>query len=346
MAENAVNQTAEECAEARHNLIADKAVKKLMIALNERANKQSMCAGVDEPKMKRKRFEAPTDGSSSARFSEDRELRVTNPGSVAHCGIKPSLRLGRVGLGSSSKFVKGSMRNSKAFWEKLCPLSRQLRVIESGYSIPFMPGSFIPTFFKRNNRSALDKSEFVVTQLTELIASGAVRKVDNQPWVTSPLSVAHSGIKPRLILDLSWLNQFIDPPKFTLPTVAKVIPHLSLGGFMASFDFKSGYHHVDIAEECQTFLGFSWEWQGQKAYFVFTVLPFGLNAGPFIFTKLFRPLIGKWGAQGYQVFLYLDDGLIIAPTREACQEASDVVRADLAAAGVCEAQEKCVWTPT
>jgi hypothetical protein len=61
---------------------------------------------------------------------------------------------------------------------------------------------------------------------------------------------------------------------------------------------------------------------------------------------LFRPLIGKWGAQGYQVFLYLDDGLIIAPTREACQEASDVVRADLAAAGVCEAQEKCVWTPT
>jgi hypothetical protein len=40
---------------------------------------------------------------------------------------------------------------------------------------------------------------------------------------------------------------------------------------------------VDIAEERQTFLGFSWEWRGQKAFFVFTVLPFGANASPFYF---------------------------------------------------------------
>jgi hypothetical protein len=57
-----------------------------------------------------------------------------------------------VGLGSSSKFVKGSMRNSRAFWEKLCPLSSHLRVVESGYSITFMPGSFILTFFNRIGR--------------------------------------------------------------------------------------------------------------------------------------------------------------------------------------------------
>jgi hypothetical protein len=197
-------------AEARHNSITDKAVKKLLIALDERANKQNMTAGVDEPAMKRMRFEATSNGSSSARFSDDRERQVSNPGSVAHCGIKPSLRLGRggemvglgssrktgkgmvedglgrvgeiVGLGSSSKTGKGmvedgssskvgagmvglgssrveqvcerSKRNSRGllYWEKLCPFSWQLRVVESGCSTPFIPGSFISMFFKSIGR--------------------------------------------------------------------------------------------------------------------------------------------------------------------------------------------------
>ena len=36
----------------------------------------------------------------------------------------------------------------------------------------------------------------------------------NEAHVVSPLSVAHNGSKPRLILDLSYLNQFISVPKF------------------------------------------------------------------------------------------------------------------------------------
>jgi hypothetical protein len=115
---------------------------------------------------------------------------------------------------------------------------------------------------------------------------------------------------------------------------------------MAFFDFKSGYHHVDIEEEFQTYLSFSWPYQGQQAYFVFTVLPFGLCSAPFCFTKLFRPLIRRWGAMGFLVFLYLDDGLIIAPGREACETAVDWLSVDLSAAGVCKTKEKCVWSPT
>ena len=57
----------------------------------------------------------------------------------------------------------------------------------------------------------------------------------------------------------------------------------------------------------------------------------------FCFTKFFRPLIKKWASQDVSVFLYIDDGLIIADTEVACQRASDIVRADLKAAGVQEA---------
>ncbi len=67
---------------------------------------------------------------------------------------------------------------------------------------------------------------------------------------------------------------------------------------MASFNFKSGYHHVDIKPEYQKYLGFSWFINGVQTFFVFAVLPFGLNSAPFLFNKLFRPLIKHWGSPG------------------------------------------------
>ena len=45
------------------------------------------------------------------------------------------------------------------------------------------------------------------------------------------------------------------------------------GNFLLTFDLKSGYHHVDIHESSQTYLGF--EWWG--SHYKFTVLPFGLG---------------------------------------------------------------------
>ena len=47
------------------------------------------------------------------------------------------------------------------------------------------------------------------------------------------------------------------------------------------FDISQGYHHIDIDEQHQKYLGFSWKIKGQTRYFVFTVLPFGLTSAPF-----------------------------------------------------------------
>ena len=57
------------------------------------------------------------------------------------------------------------------------------------------------------------------------------------------------------------------------------------------FDIKSGYHHVEIFQPDQEFLGFSWESGCVNKYFKFTVLPFGLSVGPYIFSKVMRPLV-------------------------------------------------------
>ena len=66
--------------------------------------------------------------------------------------------------------------------------------------------------------------------------------------------------------------------------------------FVFTLDLKSGYHHVDIREDCWTYLGF--EWRGQ--YYVFTQLPFGIASACWAFTKLTREVIRGWRRQGWR----------------------------------------------
>jgi hypothetical protein len=60
---------------------------------------------------------------------------------------------------------------------------------------------------------------------------------------------------------------------------------------MFKFDLTSGYHHIDIASKCQSFLGFSLPSNEKLRYFVFSVLTFGLATAGFNFTKVLRELV-------------------------------------------------------
>ena len=80
--------------------------------------------------------------------------------------------------------------------------------------------------------------------------------------------------------------------------------------YFVSFDFKSGYHHIDIHPEHQKFLGFKWKFSnGVTRFFMFTVLPFGSAPACYAFTKDTRPLVKKWRSLGIKSIIYLDDGI-------------------------------------
>ena len=119
-------------------------------------------------------------------------------------------------------------------------------------------------------------------------------------------------------------------------------------GFMFSFDLKSGYYHVDIAQEHETFLGFSWRVPDsiKEIFYVFTVLPFGLSSAPWVFTKVLKPLERHWRVQGLCIAIFLDDGWAIVQDREICRIKARAVRADLCNAGFVVNEEKLVWEPT
>ena len=92
---------------------------------------------------------------------------------------------------------------------------------------------------------------------SELECNRCIQQVDHQPHICSPLSVVDNGRgKLRLVINLRYLNQYLWQDKFKYEDLRIAMLMFQKGGFMFSFDLKSGYHHVDVYQPHRDFLGF------------------------------------------------------------------------------------------
>ena len=232
--------------------------------------------------------------------------------------------------GCDSVIVKGRLRVNVSFWEGIGASPFILSVIRESYKIPFY---YTPTSVHlKNNNSALNYSDFVVSVITELLKVGSVVECPFSPVIVNLLSVStQSNGKKRLILDLRQVNFFVKKSKIKFEDAKSFLQCLLARpiAWAFSFDIKSGYHHNEIFESDQEFLGFSWVFKGVTKYFKFTVLPFGLSVGPCIFCKVMTPLVRFWRSKALSVVVYLDDGISAAQSNSKCEEHSLPVRSVL-----------------
>jgi hypothetical protein len=123
----------------------------------------------------------------------------------------------------------------------------------------------------------------VQQSVEELLSNGCIRAVPGMPCICSPLSVVENSVgKNRLVINLRHLNRFLWKQRFKYEDLRVAMSLSEKGYYLFSFDLKSGYHHIDIAEQHCKYLGFAW----QQSFYVFTVLPFGLSTACYIFTKV------------------------------------------------------------
>ena len=154
--------------------------------------------------------------------------------------------------------VKGNLRRNFEFWKHIGTPSFILNVIERGYLLPFV--SFPEPAVFKNNRSSLSHAEFVEEAIQDLVESGRVVETNVPPRVVNPLSVSvQANGKKRLILDLRYVNKFLRKMHVKYEDWKTAMSYFSRGAYMFSFDLKSRYHHVEIFEGHQTYLGFSWK---------------------------------------------------------------------------------------
>ena len=242
--------------------------------------------------------------------------------------------------------VQGRLRQNLIFWQQtLEALNSVLEWIQIGYKLPL---KYLPDRFSQSNhKSTLTHKSFVSQAVTELLANRCVKQVAEKPYICSPLSVvANAEGKLRLVLNLRYLNQFLSQVKFKYKDLKVALLMFNEDNFLFKFDLKSGYHHLDIFEPHQKYLGFAWETDGQQRFYVFTVLPFGLSTACYVFTKLMRPLIRYWRGRGLRVVLYLDDGIVAVEGKERAAQESERVQSELLEAGLIVNNTKSCWIPT
>ena len=112
--------------------------------------------------------------------------------------------------------VKDRLAENIQFWDKIGASGFILKVIREGYALPFKevpePADF------SNDASARRNSDFVTSEISELLSSGRIREVSHKVY---PLSVADNEDKLRL-MDLRHINQFLRVPKIKFEDIRTV----------------------------------------------------------------------------------------------------------------------------
>ena len=241
---------------------------------------------------------------------------------------------------NSSDNVKGSLRAHLPFWKGIKANSFVIDIIENGYSMPFI--SRPPRKFNKNNLFTLDNANFVSEAVSKLLGKGCIDLVDECPDVVNPFVAFNRSGKTRLILDLHEVNMHVWKDKVKFEDFKVAMTYFKQNNFMFKFNLKSGYHHIDMAQWCCTYLGFCWEGK----FYVFTVLPFGLASSPYVFTKCLRPIVGFWRNHGVHIVLNLDDGWCTNESFDLTKSDADFVFKSLSDAGFLVNLEKSVFIPT
>lgn len=129
------------------------------------------------------------------------------------------------------------------------------------------------------------------------------------PHCVHPLGVEES--KPRLIYDARFGNCWTPSPPVSLDSVMDLARASGVGAepLFTTWDHKSGYFHVALHPDSQTFFGF--EFDGR--YFVYTVLPFGWSPSAFVYQSL-ATAVGAFERRALALvaFHYLDDAAALS----------------------------------
>jgi hypothetical protein len=238
-----------------------------------------------------------------------------------------------------TKSVPEPFRSRLPFWRSVCSSSFVLGIITVGFMLPWAAGGPPPSpWAAANHASAFEHAEFVDTAVASLVSSGTVLRVAEAPFLVSPLGVVSKAEnKLQLILDLRYLNQFLELTKFKYETIKSVPDLCAPGDYLFTVNLKSGYHHIDMFQEHWKYLGFQWRDQ----FYVFTQLPFGLAPACYVFTKVMRQLVKSWRSRGIRLIPYIDDFIFFCKDKAEFTRVQASVLVELSAAGLVVSLEKC-----
>ena len=159
------------------------------------------------------------------------------------------------------------------------------------------------------------KRDALLSEVQALLKKDAIYPLDGpvQPGFSAIFFLAPKKTGDwRPIINLKPLNAYIKPQKFRMETLAFILQSRINGCWATSIDLKDAYLHIPIHPSHHRWLRFSL--QGQA--YAFRCLPFGLSTAPRVFTRVVMSIAAFLRKRGVKMFVYLDDWLILAPSRQ------------------------------
>ena len=113
-----------------------------------------------------------------------------------------------------------------------------------------------------------------------------------------------------------------------------------------SFDLKSGYHHIEIASEHQTFLGFSWKFhQAEGCQYIFFGVAFWFIYSALHFHQMCSSLGKVFSFAGGKKSYLFGWWSPIENDYQVCKTLYSRIKEDLRRVGFAANSEKSIWEP-
>ena len=155
--------------------------------------------------------------------------------------------------------------------------------------------------------------QLINLEIQGMLAKGAVQLVPpsqaGQGFLSTLFLVPKKGGGQRPVVNLRPLNHFLPYEHFKLEGIHMLRDLLRKGDYLIKIDLKDAF---PLSQEHQKFIRFLWE----ETLYEFTCLPFGLAIAPRVFTKVLKPAVAWLRQLGIRLIIYLDDILILAPSKE------------------------------
>ena len=229
---------------------------------------------------------------------------------------------------STKLFNAGRLKNYIYEWKKLTNDQEILNIV-GGYKLEFVQK---PKSMNRTTQCFnIHDSKLIAGEIHKLLDQGIIKEVpDDKSLFLSPIFlVEKSNGGHRMILNLKKLNEHIVYHHFKMETFEHALTLVSRNIFMASIDIENAYYSIPIHPQHQNYLSFKFK---NKCY-SFTCVPNGLCSGPYIFTRIMKPIITKMRKLGYLNSSFIDDSFLLGKTKRKCIENVTITKQTLKEAG-------------
>ncbi|CAG2188282.1 unnamed protein product [Mytilus edulis] len=222
-----------------------------------------------------------------------------------------------------SRFVAGNVHKNKELWGKILDKNQEMKnwidnfVDINNFMQPFKGifwnvkynNDYPPTRIFKNASNCEHHVDFINTELLSRLRSGAISYLGKlgevkPPHIVSPITI--EPLKPRLCINLMYLNCFMKDTPFNLDTLVDVPRTIKQNAYLTKLDDKSGYDNVFVTESSRMLLGF--QWGGH--YFCCNTLPFGWKNSAYVYHNLNLQAISFLRKKSISCLLYIDDRLI------------------------------------